>query len=137
MKRSEQLEQIEKQLVERKNRVFQAHRKAEEGRKELMEPDSEFEETAQKESMEDVLAALDEREKEEIEAIDLALSRIELGEYGLCEICGRRISIGRLKAIPWTSLCSQHARTWSNPAATVGAGRFKATIPSVEKRAPR
>jgi DnaK suppressor protein len=36
---------------------------------------------------------------------------MELGEYGACEVCGKGIEVERLEAIPWTSVCSKHART--------------------------
>jgi DnaK suppressor protein len=34
--------------------------------------------------------------------IDLSLRRIEKGEYGVCSLCGEKIPLVRLKAIPWT-----------------------------------
>jgi DnaK suppressor protein len=37
--------------------------------------------------------------------IDEALSRIEAGTYGICAVCGRKIPLSRLDAIPWASLC--------------------------------
>ena len=61
--------------------------------------------------MADVLARLDEREQKEIQAINRALARMALGEYGSCEVCGKGIEVERLEAIPWTSVCSKHART--------------------------
>jgi RNA polymerase-binding transcription factor DksA len=36
---------------------------------------------------------------------------MELGEYGSCEVCGEGIEVERLETIPWTSVCSKHART--------------------------
>jgi DnaK suppressor protein len=77
----------------------------------LSEHDIEAEETAQKEAMADVLAILDETEQKEIQAINRALARIELGEFGACEVCEKEIEVERLEAIPWTTVCSKHART--------------------------
>jgi len=57
------------------------------------------------------LGILDEREQKEIQAISRALARMELGEYGSCEVCGKEIEVERLEAIPWTPVCSKHART--------------------------
>jgi RNA polymerase-binding transcription factor len=37
--------------------------------------------------------------------IDLSLRRIEKGEYGVCSLCGEKIPLVRLKAIPWTRSC--------------------------------
>ncbi len=45
------------------------------------------------------------REKEKLEQINAALTRMEAGEYGICEECGEQIPIGRLKAMPFATLC--------------------------------
>jgi RNA polymerase-binding transcription factor DksA len=41
----------------------------------------------------------------EIRDIDHALERIREGTYGVCEDCSTKISIERLRAIPYTRLC--------------------------------
>lgn len=41
--------------------------------------------------------------------VDNALSRIENGTYGECEVCGEDIEPKRLEAIPYATLCMQHA----------------------------
>ena len=48
------------------------------------------------------LAELDSRE---LTQIDRALTRLKQGTYGLCEICQTRIPVGRLNALPYTTLC--------------------------------
>ncbi|HVW00350.1 MAG TPA: TraR/DksA family transcriptional regulator [Planctomycetaceae bacterium] len=48
------------------------------------------------------LAALESRE---LTQIDQAIELIRAGRYGLCEGCGDRIPIARLKALPFTPLC--------------------------------
>jgi len=45
------------------------------------------------------------REKKLIEKIRIALERIDNGTFGICEECGRDISIERLKARLVTTLC--------------------------------
>ena len=40
-----------------------------------------------------------------LRAIEAAIERIENGTYGICTICEEEISLARLKAIPWTSVC--------------------------------
>ncbi|MGA2264578.1 MAG: TraR/DksA C4-type zinc finger protein [Acidobacteriota bacterium] len=40
-----------------------------------------------------------------LRAIEAALARIEGGNYGMCTMCGEDISVERLKAVPWTSVC--------------------------------
>jgi DnaK suppressor protein len=48
------------------------------------------------------LAELDSRELSQIER---ALARLKQGTYGLCESCGSKIPVGRLNALPYTTLC--------------------------------
>jgi len=40
-----------------------------------------------------------------LRAIEAAIERIENGTYGICTICEGEISVSRLKAVPWTSVC--------------------------------
>ena len=40
-----------------------------------------------------------------LRAIEAALARIDDGSYGVCTMCGQVISLARLKAVPWTSVC--------------------------------
>jgi DnaK suppressor protein len=48
------------------------------------------------------LAALESRELTQIES---AIQQIREGHYGICEGCGERISLVRLKALPFTTTC--------------------------------
>ena len=48
------------------------------------------------------LAELDSRELRQIER---ALARLKQGTYGLCENCGHKIPVGRLNALPYSTLC--------------------------------
>jgi DnaK suppressor protein len=50
-----------------------------------------------------------EREVRTLAEIELSLRRIETGEYGVCGLCGEKIPIARLKAIPWTRCCVECA----------------------------
>jgi DnaK suppressor protein len=111
MSREKQMARIREQLIKRRDEVFNAHRLNDEARLILSEHDIEAEETAQKEAIADILAIMDETEQKEIQAINGALARIELGEFGTCEVCGKEIEVERLEAIPWTTVCSKHART--------------------------
>lgn len=40
-----------------------------------------------------------------LRAIEAAIERIGNGTYGICTICEEEISLARLKAVPWTSVC--------------------------------
>src|SRR5262249_32112414 len=48
------------------------------------------------------LAELDSRE---LRQIDRALTRLKQGIYGVCEVCQAKIPVGRLNALPYTTLC--------------------------------
>jgi DnaK suppressor protein len=50
-----------------------------------------------------------EREVRTLAEIDLSLRRIESGDYGVCGVCGEKIPLARLKAIPWTRCCVECA----------------------------
>ena len=44
--------------------------------------------------------------------VEHALSKMDTGTYGICERCGRPISLERLEALPWAELgidCKQRA----------------------------
>ncbi|MGP9689149.1 TraR/DksA family transcriptional regulator [Psychrobacter sp. AOP22-C1-C5] len=41
--------------------------------------------------------------------VENALSRIENGTYGECEVCGEQIEEKRLEALPYATLCMDHA----------------------------
>src|SRR6516164_5455748 len=53
------------------------------------------------------LAELDSRELSQIER---ALTRLKQGTYGLCEACQNKIPVGRLNALPYTTLCIECQR---------------------------
>ena len=40
-----------------------------------------------------------------VEEIDRALRRMDTGRYGICERCGKKISVARLEALPFAALC--------------------------------
>jgi DnaK suppressor protein len=45
------------------------------------------------------------RERQKLDQIESALSKIEKGEYGYCEDCDETIPVGRLKVMPFATLC--------------------------------
>jgi RNA polymerase-binding protein DksA len=40
-----------------------------------------------------------------VEEIDRALRRMDTGSFGICERCGKKISVARLEALPFAALC--------------------------------
>jgi DnaK suppressor protein len=67
--------------------------------------DAAFE--AGSDEMSSQLAELDSRELGQIER---ALLRLKQGTYGVCEGCGKKIPVGRLNALPYTTLCIECQR---------------------------
>lgn len=49
--------------------------------------------------------ALSASARQAVEEIDQALRRMGSGTYGVCERCGKRISMARLEALPYAALC--------------------------------
>src|SRR6266542_3409435 len=52
-----------------------------------------------------ILSRLEGREKHELDEIEDALIRLQAGSFGLCERCGRAISLARLRAMPAARTC--------------------------------
>jgi DnaK suppressor protein len=53
----------------------------------------------------EMTSALAELDSRELSQIDRALARLKQGTYGVCESCQRKIPVGRLNALPYTTLC--------------------------------
>ena len=45
------------------------------------------------------------RERQKLKQIEQALLKIESGEFGVCDNCELDIPVGRLKVMPFTTLC--------------------------------
>jgi len=57
----------------------------------------------------EILEAIHESARSELRHIERALARLEVGTYGLCEKCGGRIAIDRLRAVPYAVECQRCA----------------------------
>jgi DnaK suppressor protein len=53
---------------------------------------------------------LEENADHLLDEIEAALRRIDDGSYGLCSACGREISVERLEAVPYATLCIDDKR---------------------------
>jgi RNA polymerase-binding protein DksA len=49
--------------------------------------------------------ALSTAARQTVDEIEKALARMDDGTYGYCEVCGDRIPVPRLEAIPWADQC--------------------------------
>ena len=45
----------------------------------------------------------------ELTKIDNALKAMDEGSYGTCDVCGTQIPFERLEAVPYTTVCIEHA----------------------------
>lgn len=107
------LEKFKKFLLKRKAAILNRYLKKEETQKLLTEQLAEprdIEDYANINITEEILAELSDIEIEILKAIDDALEKIGNGTYGICEVCGKEIEKERLEAVPWTTLCIEHAK---------------------------
>lgn len=66
---------------------------------------ADFAEQAVQRENDEVLDALDSSIRAEMEQLQVTLKRLDEGAYGVCEGCGKTISIKRLEALPHASRC--------------------------------
>ena len=53
----------------------------------------------------EISSQLAEVESRELASIENALERMKEGSYGQCEVCGGRIPMARLEALPYATMC--------------------------------
>ena len=58
----------------------------------------------------DMRQSLRDEARQNLVYVENALSRIENGTYGECEVCGKLIEEQRLEALPYATLCMDHAK---------------------------
>ncbi len=58
----------------------------------------------------EIASQLAEIDSKELNQINRALSKLEQGAYGTCEICGKKIPVARLNALPFSTTCVQCQR---------------------------
>lgn len=104
MKRQAVLEELQKELGNRRVKPFQGFK---EGGLDLAEEAGA--------ALEDEIgfAVIDQR-AERVRQIDLALERLKEGAYGICEDCEEEISVGRLKALPFATRCTRCQERWED-----------------------
>ena len=52
-----------------------------------------------------VMLNLSEQERSQLSRVDEALEKLEDGRYGVCDECGDRIPVKRLKIVPFAKFC--------------------------------
>ncbi|NPA16397.1 TraR/DksA family transcriptional regulator [Persephonella sp.] len=107
------LEKFRRLLLQEKKRILSRVFEKEEIIKKMTEEGltipEELDDFARIDYTEFILAELEDIEIEILREIDKALERMKDGTYGLCEVCGKPIEEKRLEALPWTTLCIEHA----------------------------
>ena len=107
------LEKFRKLLLQEKKRILDRIFQKEDIIKKMTEEGltipEELDDYARIDYTEFILSELEDIEVEILQEIDKALKRMEEGTYGLCEVCGKPIEEKRLEALPWTTLCIEHA----------------------------
>jgi RNA polymerase-binding transcription factor DksA len=104
------LKKLKSLLLNRRREMLEQVAHLEFERDELGQHFIESIDSAQKENLVQLIHKLDERGKEEIEEIELALIKMKSNSYRKCELCGKSISIKRLKVLPATRLCRNCAQ---------------------------
>lgn len=56
-------------------------------------------------AQDEISCQLAEVESRELGSIENALERIKQGFYGMCEVCGSKIPMARLNALPYATMC--------------------------------
>jgi DnaK suppressor protein len=56
-------------------------------------------------TQDEISSQLAEVESKELASIENALDRMKAGKYGLCEVCGCKIPMARLHALPYATMC--------------------------------
>lgn len=107
------LEKFRRLLLEKKKQILDRYLKQEDTMKKLTDEGitipEDLEDYARADYTEIVLGELEDIEIEILREIDKALESMKEGSYGYCEVCGKEIEEDRLEAIPWTTLCKEHA----------------------------
>lgn len=106
MKRSEFLNDIERQLTAKREIMVQSiNSELSELRKRNGATDWEDECDDVDDVCDDLNSRLAERGAAELQQINDALVRLRAGTYGECENCGQQIPTTRLKALPYATSC--------------------------------
>ena len=66
---------------------------------------ADFAEQATELENDEVLVFLDSATRKEIQQIRTALQRLDNHQYGICDACNKPLSIKRLEAMPYATLC--------------------------------
>lgn len=107
MARRDALLRLHKTLVARRNDLLKrlGVELADLGHTRLAAPSGDSADAAFDSGSEEIASQLAELEARELSQVQRALTRLKQGTYGQCEICSAKIPVGRLNALPYSTLC--------------------------------
>ena len=73
-------------------------------------------------AQDEISSKLAEVESRELANIEMALEKMRSGSYGKCEICGGKIPVARLNALPYATTCIECQRASESSGAGGGYG---------------
>lgn len=73
-------------------------------------------------AQDEISSQLAEVESRELGSIEKALERVKDGTFGSCELCNNKITLTRLKALPYATNCIECQRAAETGAAGAGYG---------------
>jgi len=74
-------------------------------------------------AQDEISSQLAEVESRELANIENALTRMKAGKYGHCEVCGGRIPMARLNALPYATVCIECQRELERSGSSSSARR--------------
>jgi DnaK suppressor protein len=79
-------------------------------------------------SSDEMSSQLAELDAQELSQIERALARMKQGAYGVCENCERKITLARLNALPYATLCISCERLMEPKGSPMWAVRTRRVI---------
>jgi DnaK suppressor protein len=110
MARQEALIRLHKILMARRAEILRKLQEDMDSLRLKSDPSSDYADAAFDATGDDMMMQLAELDSRELEKIDRALQRLKQGTYGICESCSQKIPIGRLNALPYSTLCIECQR---------------------------
>jgi DnaK suppressor protein len=95
----EKLRSLRTEMAERLQRIRNDRRRVE------GPVSADFKEQVVERENDEVLAQLEDTTAADLRQMEHALSRVDAGLYPLCETCGDRIEMDRLRALPFATTC--------------------------------
>ena len=104
--RATEKKKLRGQLEQKRREANEAYRRSQTvNREATAEPLQDLADQASEGYRKEFLYSLSDSERETLLHVEEALRRMDEGAYEECSLCGDKIPLPRLKAIPWATLC--------------------------------